>query len=307
MKAIVFDNFKDKFFQLNKYLKLEEVNFTSVKFKNGEGKITINESLKGEDVIVFSDFSHPCYYKYLGKKRLYSKDEYCMELKRVISAIDDAKSITVYLPLIYQSRQNANKENESKDYLLFINELRQQGVDKIVTFESHGEENLVDSYSLANLFKDFHYDVVVSPDKGGVERSEEYSKILHADNTHFDKVRNLSMIVDGANPIDEYQKSDYDFNNKHVLIVDDILDSGNTLINAINSIENANKIDAFVAYPLFSKGIKELKKLVKQRKLNRLYISNLIYIPKEIRSADFIEVINVDEYIANVIKKEVQQ
>ena len=123
MKAIVFDNFKDKFEEINKYLNVESISFEIIKFKNGEGKVVIKEDVSNEDVIIFSDFHSKTTYTYLGKKREYSKDEYSVELKRVVSALDNAKSISVYLPLIYSSRQNSNNPGESKDYLMFINEL----------------------------------------------------------------------------------------------------------------------------------------------------------------------------------------
>ena len=303
MKALVFENFKDKFIEINKYLNLKEVSFTSIKFKNGESKIVISESLKDEDIIIFSDFSTPCYYDYMSKKREYSKDEYSVELKRLISAAESAKSISVYLPLMYQSRQNADKENESKDYLLFVNELKQLGVKKIITFEAHGEEELVDSCSLSCLFEGLNYDVVVSPDNGGLNRSKEYSNVLKCDNTYFDKVRDLSLIIDGSNPIYEYKKSEYDFTNKNVLIVDDILDSGNTLLKAIRSINGANKVDVFVAYPLFNSGVKEFKKLVKEKKLNKIYISDLIHINTKILKYKFIELISANECVADVVRE----
>ena len=86
MKAIVFSNYKNQFERINKYLNASEVKANFIKFRNGEGKVTINESVKGEDVIIFSDFTYPSAYIYKGKKREYSKDEYYVELKRVISA-----------------------------------------------------------------------------------------------------------------------------------------------------------------------------------------------------------------------------
>lgn len=303
MKALVFDNYAEKFDILNRYLNIDIINFEIVKFKNGEGKIILKDSVKDEDIIIFSDFSFSTSYMYLNKKRYYSKDEYYVELKRLISALDKPKSISVFLPLIYQCRQNSNNERESKDYLLFINELKNMGVDNIVTFEAHGEDSLVNSYSLASLFKDKNYDVVVSPDEGGVKRSKEYSKILKCDDTYFSKRRDLNVVIDGSNPISEYVVTKYDFTNKDVLIVDDILDSGSTLIKAIENIKNAKKIDIFVAYPLFSKGVKIFKKLVKSNKLNKIYVSDLIHLDKKIINCDYIEVVECGKLICEVLKE----
>lgn len=301
MKALVFENYQNKFNQLNKYLNYKQVGFKSIKFKNGEGKIVIDEPLNGEDVIIFSDFSNSTIYKYMGKSRRYSKDEYSVELKRLISAASGSNSITLFLPLIYQSRQNANNDWESKDYVLFINELKNLGVNRIITFELHGDDEYVDSFSLAQLFENDKYNVVVSPDNGGINRSKEYSKVLKCDDTYFSKKRDLSIFIDGINPINEYTNSNYDFTNKNVLIVDDILDSGKTLINAIKNINGANKIDVFVAYPLFSKGVKEFKKLVKDNKLNKIYISDLIYVSNRLLKHKFIEKIDTNEYVSKVI------
>ena len=301
MKAIVFDNYKDKFDKINEYLNVEKINFESIRFRNGEGKIVIKGNTFNEDIIIFSDFNNSKEYTYLNKKRNYSKDEYYVELKRVISAIDKAKSISVFLPLMYESRQNANKKLESKDFLMFVSDLKNMGVDNIVTFELHGNHQDVKSYSLSPLLREFNYDIVVSPDEGGVERSKKYSEVLKCDNKHFMKIRDLNSFIDGANPIEKYDSDNCDFKNKNVLIVDDILDSGETLIKALEIIEGAKKVDIFVAYPLFLKGVKKFKEMIKKNKLNKIYISDLISIDKRILKCKFIEVIDTSKLISDIL------
>lgn len=303
MKALVFNNYQDKFNLINQYLKIEQVEFQIIKFKNGEGKIVINGDIENEDIIIFSDFSNHLTYNYLNKKRKYSSDEYYVELKRLISACDKTKSISVFLPLIYESRQNSNNVNESKDYLVFIKDLKALGVTNIITFEVHGDENEVKSFSYAPLFKDKQYDVVVSLDKGGKNRAKEYSKLLNCDLVIFNKVRDLKKLIDGYNPIKEYIKQDYDFKNKKVLIVDDILDSGSTLINGLKQINQASLVDIFICYPLFSKGSREIEKLFKQNKFRKIYVSDLIKINNKIRKNKFIEVLKDNEYLSEIIKK----
>ena len=295
MKAIVFNNYDEKFDQLNKHLKIDKIDFEFIRFNNGEGKVVVKEDVENEDIIIFSDFNNTKIEK--------SKDECYVNLKRLISALDDARSISVFLPLIYQSRQNANKKLESKDFLMFVNDLKNIGVKNILTFELHGDHDDVISYSLSKIFKNYNYDVVVSPDDGGVSRSKEYSKVLNCDNRHFSKVRDLNKLVNGSNPIKEYININYDFKGKNVVIVDDILDSGSTLINALNNINDANKVDIFVAYPLFSSGVKKFKKMVKLNKLNKIYVSNLIYLDKKVLKNKFIEVIDVNEVISECIKE----
>ena len=302
MKSLVFENYRDRFEKLNVYLKSKEIPFEIIKFKSGEGKILIKGDLKGEDVVIFSDFSFPLTYKYLSKNRVYSRDEYYVELKRLISAIDDSKSISVVLPLIYACRQNSHNYHESKDYEMFIDDLKHMGVDNIITFESHGEDKNVKSYSLSSLITFNNYDVVVSPDKGGIDRARVYAKSLNCDLSHFEKKRDLSHLENGINPIIDYKGNDYNFEKKKVLIVDDILDSGKTIVNAIEHINIADRIDVFVAYPLFSKGIKEFKRLYKQNKLNKIYVSNLIYIDKKLLKNDFIEVIDTSKLVSEILK-----
>ena len=302
MKAIVFNNYKEKFNDINKYLNADVINFKCIKFNNGEGKVSLLEGVKNEDVVIFLDFNAKEEYVYKNKKRSYSKDEYYVELRRVISSLDDAKSISVVLPNIYASRQNACNKNESKDYEIFINDLIHLGVNNIITFEAHGSDKRVKSYSLSNLFIDKEYDVVVSPDEGGVNRAKEYADILKCDLYHFKKSRDLNKLINGSNPICDFEGEAYDFSDKNVLIVDDILDSGSTLVNAINAIENAKKVDIFVAYPLFNKGAKEFKKLAKNNKLNKIYISNLISFNKKLINEKFIEVVDCSEFISSVVK-----
>ena len=301
MKAIVFDNYIEKFNKINKFLNIEKIKFEIIRFKNGESKIIVDSSVENEDVIVFSDFSNSLSYSYGTRKRYYSKDEYYVELKRLISALDNAKSVSVFLPLIYECRQNSNNLYESKDFLMFINDLKQMGVENIITFEAHGEDKYVKSFSLSNLFKDKAYDVVVSPDKGGYSRASEYSNLLNCDLVCFSKKRDLEHVVDGSNPILEYSHNEYDFNGKKVLIVDDILDSGSTIVNAINNIDNASSVDVFIAYPLFNKGVKVFKKLVKEGKLNKIYISDLIHVSDKLTNKNFIEIVDTSECISEVI------
>ena len=302
MKALVFNNYKDKFKHINKYLNCDEVSFKIIKFNNGEGKIYLDESVKNEDVVIFLDFAGKDTYKYLSKIREYSKDEYYVELRRLISALDNPRSISTFLPNIYASRQNSNNEKESKDYEIFINDLINLGVNNIICFENHGKDTRIKDFSLSRLFTNKKYDLVVSPDKGGITRAKEYAKILNCDLYNFEKNRDLNTFVEGRNPINSYKGKEYDFSFKKILIVDDILDSGSTIINAINKINNCS-VDVFVAYPLFSKGIKEFKKLSKAKKLNKIYISNLVYFDKSLLKNKFIEVIDCSELVSDAVKE----
>ena len=143
MKAIVFNNYLKQFKNINKYLNADVVNFDIIKFKNGEGKIVLNESVNGEDVVIFSDFTYPLTYKYKGKKRLYSSDEYYVELRRLINALDKPNNVSVFLPLMYECRQNALNDCESKDFEMFVSDLKHLGVDRIITFEAHGTHKKV--------------------------------------------------------------------------------------------------------------------------------------------------------------------
>lgn len=302
MKAIVFDNYLKQFKNINKYLNASIVNFEIIKFKNGEGKIVLKESVKDEDVVIFSDFTYPLTYKYRGKKRVYSSDEYYVELRRVINALDNPKSISVFLPLMYECRQNALNDGESKDFEMFISDLKHLGVNRIITFEAHGTHKKVESYSLASLFSEYKYDVVVSPDNGGKKRAEEYAKFLGAHLCVFSKKRDLTKIVDGSNPIVEYFSEDYDFANKRVLIVDDILDSGTTLISALTDIEGASRVDICVCYALFNKGLKNFKRAYKDKLFSKIYTSDLIYLNKQVKKCEFVEVLDTGKLVSEVIQ-----
>ena len=302
MKAVVFDNYLKQFKNINKYLNASIVNFEIIKFKNGEGKIVLKESVKDEDVVIFSDFTYPLTYKYRGKKRVYSSDEYYVELRRVINALDNPKSISVFLPLMYECRQNALNDGESKDFEMFISDLKHLGVNRIITFEAHGAHKKVESYSLASLFSEYKYDVVVSPDNGGKKRAEEYAKVLGAHLCVFSKKRDLTKIVDGSNPIVEYFSEDYDFANKRVLIVDDILDSGTTLISALTDIEGASRVDICVCYALFNKGLKNFKRAYKDKLFSKIYTSDLIYLNKQVKKCEFVEVLDTGKLVSEVIQ-----
>jgi len=128
--------------ELQKLKKEEEsylLDFTPDRFNNGEGKVRINENINNVDLYILSDVgNYDITYKYHGRDHHMAPDEHFQDIKRSIAATSGhASKITVIMPLLYQSRQDKRKGNESLDCAIALQELQNIGVKNIITFDAH--------------------------------------------------------------------------------------------------------------------------------------------------------------------------
>lgn len=294
------------------------------RFATGEGKAVINESVRGHDIFILSDIgNYSCKYKMFGVEHSMSPDDHYQDLKRVIAAIGGkARRITVFMPMLYEGRQHKRNSRESLDCALALQELENLGVDNILTFDAHdprvqnsipltGFENLHPTYqiikALFNNEKDLNINresmIVVSPDEGGMERSLYYSSMLGLNLALFYKRRDYTRVVNGRNPILRHEYLGDSVEGKDVLIVDDIVSSGESVIDIVRELKRrkANRIFVVVTFALFTDGIQVFEEAYKEGLLTRLYATNGTYRKPELLNSPWYVDVDLSKFISLLI------
>lgn len=291
------------------------------RFNDGEGKITILETIRGKDVYILSDtHNYSITYDMYGITHNMSPDEHFQDIKRVISAImGHAKSIRVVMPFLYASRQHRRKSRESLDCALALQELKNLGITGIVTFDAHDPnvQNAIPTLPFDNFFptndmlkvflkkENFLPDetLVISPDTGAMDRARFLADILRVDVGMFYKRRDISKVINGQNPIVAHEYLGKDVKQKNIIIVDDMLASGGSMIDVALELKKrgANKIFFFTTFALFTAGYEKFDKAYKEGIFNSIYSTNLTYIPKEILNKPWMNIADCSEYLAKII------
>lgn len=270
------------------------------RFGTGEGKCVINETIRGHDVYIICDmFNHGITYKMYDHENHMSPDDHFQDLKRIIAAASGkARRITVVMPMLYEGRQHRRTARESLDCALALQELIDMGVSNIITFDAHdarvqnaiplnGFDDVQTTYqmikALTRAVPDISFDkedtIVISPDEGGMQRCMYYSSVLEIDLGMFYKRRNYSVIVDGKNPIEAHEYLGRPVAGKDVIIVDDMISSGESVLDIAKKLkaQGAKRIFIFTAFGLFCNGLKKFDEAYKNGEINRVFTTNLIY------------------------------
>lgn len=299
------------------------------RFSNAEGKATIHDDVTGKNVFILSDvgnYGEESCYSSRGRVYMKSPDDHFQDIKRVISAIDGkAKSIHVVTPLLYESRQDKkpNDIDESLDCKEGLIDLETRNVDGIITLDAHNPfacqnalrkttfNNLFPTYILLKEFllcEEFQKDktIVIAPDKGAISRAIQYASTLGVDVGMFHKRRDYSKVVNGKNPLVEHKYLGEDVSLKHVIIVDDMIASGESVLDVATKLKNkgAKKIDIMVTFPLFTDGEKSIEKFkiaYQQGIFNTLYTTNVTYVPEDVKKEKWYHEVDLSKYFANVI------
>jgi ribose-phosphate pyrophosphokinase len=296
---------------------------TETRFQNGEGKVRLNDSVRGKDIFIISDVgNYSCTYDLYGYENHVGPDEHFQSIKRVLSAIGGkANRVTVIMPLLYSSRQHKRHGRESLDCAMSLRELEALGVNTILTFDAHDPtihnaipvasfENVFPTYSIIKEFirregvkKMTENMAVISPDVGAMDRAVYYANILGHDVGVFYKRRDLDKVVDGKSQIVQHEYIGKPLDGKSVLIIDDMIASGGSIIEVIERLSQYDIQDVYsiVTFPLFTKGVAAFDKLYEEGKLKKLYSTNLTYVPKEIVDRPWFEQVDLSKYIAKLI------
>ncbi len=295
------------------------------RFQNGEGKGVLDESIRGTDLYIFVDVNnYGVKYKRFGQEYPMSPDEHFMDLKRLLGAVKNCvQRITVVMPLLYEGRQHKMHGRESLDCALALQAIVRHGVEAIVTIDAHnshvqnaipmhGLENLHATYQLIRAFlteTKGEVDIspegllVCSPDLGGMERARYFAEHFRVHLSGFYKVRDLTRLVDGKNPIIEHKFLGGEITGKDVLVVDDMLASGGSMIEVCEELKQlgANRIYLSVSYALFSSGIDRYDKAYEEGKFDRLFATNGTYITPELQKREWFCEVDVTRFLAKFI------
>ena len=296
------------------------------RFNNSEGKAHKTTNVVGQDVYILCDVgNYSNTYEMYGFINHKSYDDHFQDLKRIISSIRcQAYRVNLVMPLLYSSRQHKRKGNESLDCGMALHELEELGINRIITFDVHDStvqtalykicfENLYPTYSiLKNLIPNENIDVdnliVISPDNGAVDRAAYYADLIQADVGIFHKRRDYSIIEKGKHPIVAHEYLGKDLNGKDILITDDMIASGGSMIEVAEDLKKrgANKIYLITTFSLFSQGdisVKAFQDAYENGIFNKLYTTNLSYIPDYIQANEWIEVVDCSKYLAKIIDR----
>lgn len=326
LKIIALENIKEVGEKVN--LKLREIrgedknyilNITASRFSNGEGKVKIEDTVRENDVYLLADVgNYGITYPMYGFTHHMGPDEHFQDIKRVISALSGyAKDVTVIMPLLYQSRQHKRKVGESVDCALALQELERLGVGHIVTFDVHDPTI---SNSVPNLPFDNFYPtntiledllqteklndvLVISPDKGAMDRARNFSELLDTNIGVFHKKRDLTKVVHGKNPIIEHTYMGPNVLGKDVLVIDDMIASGDSMLEVAEKLkkDGANKVYFIATFSLFTEGVQKFDSAYQNQYFDKLYTTNLSYVPEEYREKEWFHTVDCSEDIAEVI------
>lgn len=294
------------------------------RFGSGEAKGEIHQSVRGLDVYIMTDVTnYSLTYKLCGNVNHYSPDDHYADLKRVIAAIEGkANRITVILPFLYESRQHKRSSRESLDCAIALQELIAMGVDNIITFDAHdprvqnaiplkGFETVQPAYQfikgiLKNV-KDLQIDndhlMIISPDEGGTNRAVYMASVLGVDMGMFYKRRDYSKIIDGRNPIVAHEFLGASVEGKDVIIVDDMISSGESMIDVARELKQrkANRIFTVATFGLFTSGLEKFDQAVEEGIIYKVVTTNLTYQTPELLSRPYYISCDMSKYIAYII------
>ena len=294
------------------------------RFGTGEGKGMIKSSVRGYDIYILCDIgAYNVEYKMYGRSVPMSPDDHYQDLKRIIAAIGGrAKRISVIMPMLYEGRQHRRTSRESLDCALALQELQHMGVSNIITFDAHdprvqnaipliGFDSVKPSYQILKaLFRkecdlqiDREHMMIVSPDEGAIDRNIFYSSVLGIDMGLFYKRRDYTTIVNGRNPIIAHEYLGDDVEGKDVFVSDDILSSGESVLDLAHELKKrkANRIFAAATFALFTNGLDAFQKAYEEGTISRIISTNLTYRMPELKDKPWFIEADMSKYIAYIV------
>ena len=297
-------------YQRDSYL----INAKAPRFGSGEAKGVINESVRGDDLYIMVDVcNYSLTYSLSGYVNHMSPDDHFQDLKRIIAAVGGkARRINVIMPFLYESRQHKRTARESLDCAMALQELTRMGVENILTFDAHdprvqnaiplkGFENVPCIYQFMkallrtepNLDLDSDHMMIISPDEGGMGRAVTFANYLGLDVGMFYKRRDYTRIVDGKNPIVAHEFLGSNVEGKNVLIVDDMISSGDSMMDVARELKRRKAAKVFIAstFGLFTN----------QGIIDRVLTTNLVYQTPELLSRPYYVNVDLSKYIALLI------
>lgn len=301
-----------------------EIKQSVVRFGSGEGKVVINDSIRGYDLFIVADcFNYSVTYNMYGMEVPKSPDDHFADLKRVISAASSkAKRINVIMPMLYEGRQHKRSSRESLDCAMALQELTALGVENIITIDAHDKrvqnaiphksfENVMPAYqqikaivsSVDDLQVDPEHLLVISPDEGAMHRAIYFATQLGVNLGMFYKRRDYTRVVNGRNPIVAHQYLGESVEGKDIIIIDDMISSGDSMLDVARKLKElgANRIIVCCSFGLFCNGLDVFDKAYEEGVFFKVFTTNGVYQSPELLSRDWYENVELSKYLAYFI------
>ena len=294
------------------------------RFGSGESKALLHESVRGKDIFIMLDVcNHSITYNMNGYINHMSPDDHYQDLKRVIGACaGKAARINVIMPFLYEGRQHRRTGRESLDAAYMLDELRDMGVNNFVTFDAHdprvqnstplnGFDNFLTPFQFVkallrnqeDLIVDQDHMVVISPDEGALDRAIYFGSVLGINTGMFYKRRDYSTIVNGKNPIVAHEFLGEKLDGKDVVIIDDMISSGGSMLDTARQLKemNARRVFICTSFGLFTDGLAGFDAAYEKGYFDKVITTNLTYLPPEIYDRPYFLEADMSKFIASVI------
>ncbi len=294
------------------------------RFGTGEAKGLIDESIRGKDLYLMVDVcNYSLSYTVNGHPNHMSPDDHYQDLKRIISAANGkAHRLNVIMPFLYESRQHKRTKRESLDCALALQELADMGVDNIIPFDAHdprvqnsiplhGFDSFNPPYQFIkallraepNLIVDKEHLMIISPDEGAMHRAIYFSNVTGVNMGMFYKRRDYSTVINGKNPIVEHEFLGDDIHGKDVIIVDDMISSGESMLDVAKQIKErgANRVFVCTTFGLFTEGFGIFDDYYSKGYIDRVITTNLTYLPPAAYEKPYFVVADMCKFMALII------
>ena len=307
-------------YKSNSYL----VDCSCPRFGSGEAKGILKETIRGTDLFIMTDVcNYSLTYSVNGHLNHMSPDDHYQDLKRIISAATGkAHRINVIMPFLYESRQHKRTKRESLDCALALEELTAMGVENIITFDAHDPrvQNAIplsgfDSFdppyqfmkalfkAVPDLIVDKEHLMIISPDEGAMHRAVYFSNVLGVDMGMFYKRRDYSTIVNGKNPIVAHEFLGDDVTGKDVIIVDDMISSGESMLDVAKKLKErgAGRVFVCTTFGLFTEGFDKFDDYYEKGYINKVITTNLTYLPSIVNEKPYFVTADMSKFLALII------
>lgn len=331
LKLIIPKNFEEFGKKVNNHINLIRntdenyiIDMKLVRFSNGEGKCVLEESVRGMDIYILTDVgNYDITYKAQRGTHHMMPDEHYQDLKRIISAMSGhARKITLVMPYLYQGRQDKRSLRESLDCAMALQELERYNVSELITIDAHNQlvgnaipnkmtfsNGYVTGEIVLNILKQENIDLnklfIVSPDEGARPKAKFLADILGGIRYgNFDKRRDYTKVEDGHNPIKYHEfVGPNDLTGLDIIVVDDMISSGGSLIDTAKQLKQrgANHIYLMTTFALFTNGIDKFNEAYENGLFDKVYSTNLTYVPQEYMEKTWFNSVDCSEKIANII------
>ena len=300
------------------------VNAKTPRFGSGEGKGVLVDSVRGHDLYIMLDVcNYSLEYTVCGCKNHMSPDDHYQDLKRMIAAVEGkAKRINVIMPFLYEGRQHKRSGRESLDCAYALTELAEMGVTNFITFDAHdprvqnatplcGFDNFTPPYqfmralldNVPDLIIDKDHMMVISPDEGALDRTTYFANVLGVNIGMFYKRRDYSVIVNGKNPIVAHEFLGDNIDGKDIVIVDDMISSGGSMLDTARQLKemNARRVFICTTFGLFTDGMAAFDEAYEKGWFDKVITTNLTYQIPELLSRPYYIEADMSKFLASII------